>query len=354
MKKTLILLPLVGLFLASCGENNGKLPSGGKEVDLKNEVAINEYATKAAYTAVNSIMDAKSGFKAEASIKIDDFNISGQGQDAVGAIRIEKLELNANVAVYKLDQKPNEWEASVELAFKSGKINVNFTKPSLKLDLDVSNLKLAAYLANDNLYVDLSSDKLGEIVDKVLPVVLQNESAGNIEVYKGLVKGYLGKRMIKNFASSLNVAQLLPSFGPTAEELSNMISGINSGIHNIITDETLANSLSFVRYDDGRIGAAIKADTAELIKGTGVVSTGYINASVITDKNPRVSNISELSEFYINLINEEMIKIHYKGSIEANFKYGTGAVKLPDFSDYKEITLPKQSFNPSYPFPVIE
>lgn len=343
MKKALILLPLIGLFLASCGENNGKLPSGGKEIDLTNEVSINEYSTKAAYAAVNTLMDAKTGFKVEASVKIDDFSLSGQGEEAVGAIRIENLDLSANLACYKLDQKPNEWEVATELSFKSGKININFTKPSIKLELDVSNLKLAAYLANGNLYADLSNQKLTSIVNQVLPVIFQGESEGNIEVYKGMINGYLGKRMIKNIASSLNISSLLPAFGPTAQELAKMISSINTEIHNIMRTENVANAMSFVTYNDGRIGASIKAEMTDLIKETGVSTSGYVGAAVVTDKNPRISNVSEASEFYIYLINEAMVKIHYKGSLEVNFKYGTGEVKLPNFSDYKEITLPKQS-----------
>ena len=174
MKKSLILLPLAGLFLASCGSSTGELPSGGDPVDPSKPEDVANYATRLADCVEKTVVGSKNGVKLNGSIKIEDFSMKLEGDADISA---KDLEFTFSLGADFLDKESiKDWKVAAEFSAK-GNLKFSLPNPAVNLDLNLDDFKVAAYLNEGVIYADLSNEKLGSIVKTVIDQVAGDQKA---------------------------------------------------------------------------------------------------------------------------------------------------------------------------------
>lgn len=299
MKKqmSLLLLAAAPLALASCGGTSGVIPAGGSSVE-------NATATPKLQAAVENV-----GSDGAFGVKLSNFNLK-----ATADLNIPSAVLSlfgsgfANTMVVGNSSMPEiisaKGSASVSnVSFAAGvtgleETDLNNVKASAKASADVAvdfhyvdtsvtysqaNIAAAAYLANQNLYLDSSSAGLASAVKEIQSFV----SSFNIP---------LGKYLLKSNVFSLTAGPLLNA------DAKAQLKSIASDVYTNIT--TYSDYLKSYSYSDGRYFVGFDFSKADLVKFYNGVSAQMNSA--MASYVP--SSTTSTAGLIINLLNVSSFK----------------------------------------------
>ncbi len=370
MKKKLpILFLLIGaLGFTSCGSSSngltpGKLPKGGTEITAEEMVTkINEmdttYSDIEGYYCSLNIDDisykANSSYQVGASDDaqeyktISEFGLSGKFESAGNIIKSENNEdqINAYAKIYDFGFKYKNENTIPE--------NTSILTNS-NVDIDYSNMAVATYLTNDNLYVDLSNENTMKLIDdltkdETTSITINIPSKFVIENISSLFDGILAisddSSNIFDFTSlDIDLESVLVSL---KEEFNESVSyqsfGENGfGIAVSISKEKMINFM-IEQYVESNYGedktyeSLTEAEKQVVLEYTNQFEFKAIDASIYFDGDNKVMELATNIDFSSNIKIDENSLI---GNVTGTSQNAL-VLKISSYLDLKgrEITFP--------------
>ena len=408
--KTIIFIAASAILLMGCSRggggavNDGKLPSGGEETSL----ATSE-GKELMKNRLNAVSEAYEGLDLDSvalTSTLSGFNV---GLEANVEVKdIGKISIDAGVKNYgfKAEMKAAKdgkgVKASATTKTTGGNVSIKGSLPgkeqgkTAKIDasLSLSGVEENAYLANKNVYVDVSSNGnetfvkntetfANKLIDQIndsmlgslVPYYIQgyglNEMGDVYDAKTGhfnLVSAYNKylpekKIALKNYA---NFEWPTISFDESKDEDSIDLSQISEGIQYLAEMKV---DLNIVTYKNGAFGITASLDKESLkaiMRLTGLESDYYTaivnmfttvecNASAYFNKDNLLESVgfaynceAKMDKSFMKAMGVEEqaltafdVKYSLKAEEKVAIKYGGIEVKLPDFSDYKEMSTYK-------------
>lgn len=348
MKKYLLLLPLAGLLLTGCKNNNDNnegsvpvgpgLPAGGTEVDLKDQEKVTKAANKLADDIKISYASVMTGFEVKGNFKADEFSIIDQDLTLKGINLGYNFELKAN----NLDKKLSEYQLSVEVSNFSGQFAINEAIPTAKKIFEASNISFGIYLDKGIVYADFSNPAFKLFVKSVINYAVPAEK---LDAVNTVVDPLLNKIKLVNLISDfgLDDEKLIPAV--TDEMFLEMKTEILEGAKAITEGDK--SPVGIVDYDQNALGLIIQTGKSDERMGENEEMTySYKESTLLTgnvyfDKDGNLNKIN--LEEAIDNENKENGVISEKQKITASeslaFSYGTGDVEFPDFTAFADSNI---------------
>lgn len=337
MKKYLLLLPVAGLLLTGCGEPekydpmDKNIPGGGKEVSLNNEDDVNAAIDKLSSNIFRSFDSLMKGVKANGSFNITNLEVESSAVN----FKATNVGFDYTFAINNIDKKLSEWEVAVELNGVHGKVVVNHKSETNKHTFEASNINLGMYLKNGNVYVNASDASLALLANSIMAYVVPE---GQLPLVQPVVQQYLKKGKIDNVLGLIGIPdqKILPEL--SEEDINSAKQDIFNSVKELVKDPAKA-PFGFVNYNDNGLAMIVQygEDQEDISSVYGVTKvSSFVTGNVVFNKEGNLAKV-----YASETANVEVQGVKVVAAIEEGiaFEYGTGAVKMPVFSEYTNFDL---------------
>lgn len=365
MKLQKLVLPVVALMtMTACsgsGEEvkDGKLPEGGQEVTQREEVE--KQLAAAIVNTSEAYAEAKS---AGVSLSMKETSVSMKSANIEASFHIDPFEVNAGFN--NLSGTKEEFKAGVELDGLKFNANAKYKEETKDFNLELGNI--AAYLQNDNLYVNASEAQLSEIAAKLvgfamgylseseeysayvpLITVMGLNTATGIDSF---LKGMLGKDFNYNFVYD-DLGLTYPLVSKVTESVANEEA---KAFLNSIEEKTQVGYdklLKFFTYDGASLGIELSLDkdkateiASEYLTEHGITLEKCDLSVALCTNNNKVLNSAGFNVDIVAVVDNEENPEAFGGPVTFEIKcggdlkaeVGKNSVKYPDnYDDYVSV-----------------
>ena len=330
-KTKLVLLPATFMMLTACGPAaNTKIPRGYSEVDVNDNATREAFYGKAAENVMATYEKALTGFKVKGSFGVKELSFKNE----------EK---------YKGINSTKAYAEIKNLGFK-----LEYTEDGKTKNIKASDIDVAVYFTDGNVYFDLSDKDLKNFVNAAIDVTYSDYEGENksqkIADAKEEVAKYLDKLVLKDVVENVDEVNKVLAALPKGEVIKGYIPTIKSTLseafEGILKDEKTKNLIKLYNDKESKgvaIGIALTSEA--VVVGEDKVS-GDLVASISCDKEGLFNswgyagnvNISEYSiktsSYYTREETTDIVisKLDFGTTME----YGENLVKLPSLDGYKD------------------
>jgi hypothetical protein len=345
--RKIFLLPASLLLLTACSGVNTSIPKEYTPVDVTNTQERDNFFAKVADNIGSTYAKATEGFTVSGSVSFKEISYS-EGTVEKGNyqyVKINDFGFSYSVSLIGLNEGAAKAKAAVKVDNFGFKLDAKIKDKNYSLK--ASDVDAACYVDEGNFYYDLSDKDIKTFAYDAIEFAAamdKDTTVDEVAKSKEEVNKYCGKYVVKGVASAADAV-----VSPKLEDA--QLLQIQKSLKSIFT-EILSNEKSkdmiTLANDPNTKGCAIglgltSEGTTGLDKQTDTL-TGDLAASLVFDKEGYFSRFGFAGNaLYKSNDDENAILNISKVSISASVKYGNKSVKLPSFSDYKELEIPTKS-----------
>ena len=365
-KTKLLLLPATFMMLTACGPAaNTKIPRGYSEVDVNDNAAREAFYGKAAENVMATYEKALTGFKVKGSFGVKELSFKNEEKyknvpeiykddykDEVELFKITDANMDYSMGLVGLDKGINSTKAYAEI--KNLGFKLEYTEDGKTKNIKASDIDVAVYFTDGNVYFDLSDKDLKNFVNAAIDVSYSDYEGENksqkIADAKEEAAKYLDKLVLKDVVENVDEVNKVLAALPKGEVIKGYIPTIKSTLseafEGILKDEKTKNLIKLYNDKESKgvaIGIALTSEAVDV--GEAKVS-GDLVASISCDKEGLFNswgyagnvNISEYSiktsSYYTREETTDILisKLDFGTTME----YGENLVKLPSLDGYKD------------------
>ena len=344
-KSRLLLLPASLLLLTGCGSSaSTSIPRTYAPVDKTDATARNAFFEKVAKDIATTYEKGVEGFTAEGSFSLKEFSLTQIKDKGTDSVKITNLKADYKFGLVGLNEGSSKAKAMFKLENAGFKLDVQ--EDGKQYTLSANDIDVAAYFVENTLYFDLSDKDVKTFVNDAIDYDYNIDGHANqkeeIAKEKEEIGKYLGKYFVKDNEKVEEVASDIPK-ALTSTEIAKIKTIIAGAIEMVLADEK-AKDLLTLAEDKNSQGAAIGiALTSEPVTVEDTTVSGDMAASLVFNKEGLFArfgfagNVDIVTAF--DNPKDATIKLSNL-DFGASFKYGANSVKLPNFSDYKQLEIP--------------